>query len=195
MTAVKLKGTFSKNERDSNGLEDISLDLVKNEFARYVVVGIVEQHKVTKEPGEAPIPTARFVAIEVAQDADEAVARGILDRARKGRGLADIADTLFTVPRDGYDFDGADGEGSPVESKTSAELDGQEELPIRTGPDGDYRVPPPSAEELAAEQAENEERERIAAANEAEEKRGRIKAKRAEADESVPAATFSGGAA
>ncbi|BCJ45347.1 hypothetical protein GCM10010168_86160 [Actinoplanes ianthinogenes] len=146
MTAVKLKGTFSKNERDSNGLEDIAPDLVKNEFGRYVVVGIVEQHKVTKEPGEAPIPTARFVAIEVARDADEAMARGILDRARKSRGLADLADTLFNAPRESYDFDGGEGGRAP------AELDGQMEM--RLGPDGEHQVPEASGEEILAEREE-----------------------------------------
>lgn len=144
MTAVKLKGTFSKNERDSNGLEDISTDLVKNEFSRYLVVGMVEQHKVTKEPGEAPIPTVRFVALEVAQGDDEAIVRGLLDRGRKGRGLADLADTLFSTPPDEFDFDG--------DSSASTEVPGQEEL--RMGPDGEHQVPPPSGEELAAERAE-----------------------------------------
>jgi hypothetical protein len=138
MTAVKLKGTFSKTERDSNGLEDISHDLVKNEFTRYLVVGMVEQHKVTKEPGEAPIPTARFVAIEVARGDDEETARAILDRARKGRGLGNIADTLFTAAREDFDFDGP-----------APELEGQQEL--RLGADGEHEVPLPSGEELTAE--------------------------------------------
>ena len=141
MTAVKLKGTFSKTERDSNGLEGISGDLVKNEFSRYLVVGMVEQHKVTKEPGEAPIPTARFVAIEVARGDDEETARLILDRARKGRGLGNIADTLFTASPAEFDFDGP-----------QPEIEGQQEL--RLGPDGEHVVPPPSAEELQAERAE-----------------------------------------
>ncbi|MCW2768512.1 MAG: hypothetical protein JWO11_4471 [Nocardioides sp.] len=141
MTAVKLKGTFSKTERDSNGLEGISHDLVKNEFSRYLVVGMVEQHKVTKEPGEAPIPTARFVAIEVARGDDEEVARALLDRARKGRGLGNIADTLFTAAREDFDFDGP-----------QPEIEGQQEL--RLGADGEHEVPPPSGEELMAERAE-----------------------------------------
>jgi len=160
MTAVKLKGTWSKNERDSNGLEAISGDLVKNEFSRYYVVGVVEQHKVTKEPGEAPIPTARFVAIEVAKDDDEDIARDMLDRARKGRGLGQVPDDLFSASREDFNFDGPTPSGA---------LPGQQELPLdgsddggeggsvaetRLGPDGEHEVPPPSGEELLAERDE-----------------------------------------
>jgi len=156
MTAVKIKGTFSKNERDSNGLEDISHDLVKNEFTRYLVVGMVEQHKVTKEPGEAPIPTARFVAIEVARGDDEETARRILDTARKARGLGNIADTLFTAAPADFNFDGP-----------PAEMPGQQEL-VRIGPDGEHVVPPASAEELMAERAEAKAAEEEPADAEAE---------------------------
>lgn len=151
MTAVKLKGTWSKNERDSNGLEAISGDLVKNEFTRYLVVGMVEQHKVTKEPGEAPIPTARFVAIEVARDADEALARDMLDRARKARGLGQVAEDLFSIKPEDFNFDGP---------TPAADLPGQQELPLggeaetRLGPDGEHEVPEPSGEEILAAREE-----------------------------------------
>lgn len=151
MTAVKLKGTFSKTERDSNGLEDISNDLVKNEFTRYLVVGMVEQHKVTKEPGEAPIPTARFVAIEVARGEDEEAARDILDRARKSRGLGNIADTLFSTSRDDFDFDGPQPE---LDGQAELNFDGGEGGSRRLGPDGEHDVPPPTGEEIMAERAE-----------------------------------------
>lgn len=150
MTAVKLKGTWSKNERDSNGLEAISSDLVKNEFSRYLVVGMVEQHKVTKEPGEAPIPTARFVAIEVGQGDDEELLKQILDRARKARGLGQVPDDLFSVSREDFNYDG------PAPAMPGQEpIDGIDSEPeTRLGPDGPHEVAPPSAEEELAEREE-----------------------------------------
>jgi hypothetical protein len=140
LSAVSIKGTFSKTERSDNGLERISKDLVVNEFARHVVVGIVELHKVTKQPGEAPIPTVRFLAIEPVEGDDDVTVRAVLDRARRERGLGDIGDTLFDVPAEGFDFDGPAG----------GEVEGQMRL---TG-DGPREVPEPSGEEIIAEREE-----------------------------------------
>ena len=95
MTAVKLSGTFRKDDRPDNGLEDIATGLVKDEFTRHVVVGVVEPHKVTKEPGEAPVPTVRFVAIEPLDGDSADAARALLNGARRRRGMTDLADTLF----------------------------------------------------------------------------------------------------
>lgn len=139
MPAVKIKGTFSKNERSDNGLEDIANDLVRNEFARHTVIGIVELHKVTKEPGEAPIPTVRFLAVEPVDGDDEVAVKAILDAVRKGRGLPNLADTLFSAKPD-FDYD---------DPKPAPEMPGQME--IRLSKDGEHEVPEPSGEELQAE--------------------------------------------
>lgn len=141
MTAVKIKGTFSKDEREGNGLEDISHDIVKQEFGRWVVVGIVEQHKVIKEPGEAPVPTIRFLAIEPLTGDAEDQGRQMLDQARKQRGLSLVAATLF----DEVPFDGNKPAGWVDER-----IAGQQQLPDP----GEREVPEPSAEEILAERDE-----------------------------------------
>ena len=96
MTAVNIKGTFAKDERPGNGLEEIAEEIVHDELRRCTSVGIIEQHKVVKSPGEAPRPTVRFVAIEplIGDDAGEQAAQ-MLDQARKARGLGLLQDTLF----------------------------------------------------------------------------------------------------
>lgn len=101
MTAVNIKGTFTKDERPGNGLEAIAEEIVHDEFRRWTVIGIIEQHKVTKAPGEAPRPTVRFVALEplTVEDAAEQGAQ-MLDQARKSRGLGLVAETLFDAPSD-----------------------------------------------------------------------------------------------
>jgi hypothetical protein len=118
VTAVKISGTISKDSRPDNGLEDIADKLVTDEFARHVVIGVLELHKVVKEVGEAPVPTVRFVAIEPVDDRDRAMA--LLNKARKARGQAALSGTLFDpTPDDGEpDDDGDQGD----------ELDGQEPL-------------------------------------------------------------------
>lgn len=142
MTAVNLKGTFSKNERTENGLERIADQLVDNEWARHTVVGVVELHKVTKTPGEPPVPTVRFLAIEPLEGQAETTAREYLDKARAQRGLSLLADTLFDASpdsRDAFGYDDGDGEAT-----------GQMRL---TG-DGPHQVPPPDGAELLAEHRE-----------------------------------------
>lgn len=106
MSAVNISGTFKKDNRPDNGLESISLRLVKDELKRHVVVGIVELHKVVKEPGEAPIPTVHFVAIEPLDDDQADTARLLLNIARTNRGMGDIAVSLFdAAPREPWDPD------------------------------------------------------------------------------------------
>lgn len=95
MTAVRISGTFKKDERPGNGLEAIAATLVKDELSRHVVVGIVELHKVTKEPGEAPVPTVKFTAIEPLSDDQADEARLLLNSARRKRGESEIPGTLF----------------------------------------------------------------------------------------------------
>lgn len=95
MTAVKISGTFKKDGRPDNGLESVSEILVKDEMQRHVVVGIVEVARVSKERGEEPIPTVKFVAIEPLHGDAEEQGRQMLDHARKLRGLGQVELTLF----------------------------------------------------------------------------------------------------
>lgn len=99
-SAVNISGTFKKDSRPSNGLEAIADALVKDELGRHVVVGIVELHKVVKEPGEAPRLTVRFVAIEPVDGDYEDQVREILDKARTARGLNAVPKGLFDMPAD-----------------------------------------------------------------------------------------------
>lgn len=97
MTAVRISGTFKKDSRPDNGLEGIAPRLAKDEYARHVVVGVLELHKVTKEPGEAPVPTVRFIAIEPIEGGDNIdQAMVLLNNARKERGETSLAETLFS---------------------------------------------------------------------------------------------------
>lgn len=98
--AVNISGTFKKDTRPSNGLESIAEDLVRDELARHVVIGIVELHKVTKEPGEAPRPTVHFVAIEPLRGDAEDQGRQMLNQARNARGLTIVPEGLFDMPTD-----------------------------------------------------------------------------------------------
>ncbi len=150
MTAVTIRGTFSKDTRPSNGLEEIADDLLKKQFEQYYVVGVVQFAGGTVPgPGEGLVPAVKFLGIEPLQGGLAATAKDVLDKARQARGLGAIEDT-FTKEGDPalFDFDEDGGVTVPGETNASGEP-----------------VPPPSAEELAAEKAEA----------------------------SVPAATFSGG--
>jgi hypothetical protein len=113
MTAVKISGTFSKDSRPDNGLESIAEELAKDEFGRRVVVAVLELHKVVKEPGEAPVPTVRFVAVEpVAGDAEDACI-GHLNAARIARGQSGLSGTLFDAAVD----DGPEPDEGPVSER------------------------------------------------------------------------------
>lgn len=106
--AVNISGTFKKDSRPNNGLESIAEALVRDELARHVVVGIVELHKVTKEPGEAPRPTIHFVAIEPLTGDAEDQGRQMLNQARNARGMSLFPEGLFDMPADvrtAYDGD------------------------------------------------------------------------------------------
>lgn len=122
-SAVNISGTFKKDSRPSNGLESIADALIKDELARHVVVGIVELHHVDKDPGEAPRPTVRFVAIEpVTDDAEEQV-RQILNQARNARGLNIVPESLFDMPADVTEPEGADDDGPHTERVRDEWLD------------------------------------------------------------------------
>jgi hypothetical protein len=155
MTTVNLSGTWSEKQRPNNGLERVAGYVHGNRIARIPVVGYIEFHQYT-EKLTGNVLTVSIPAIEPALAADGTDPSGageqiwqILDQLRKANGKGAVADTLFSMAQEAFDFDG-DGDG-PAE-EPAAELDGQTE--IRLGPDGPREVPPPSAEEVLAERAE-----------------------------------------
>ena len=140
MTAVTISGTFSKDERPNNGLEEIAQDLITNQLGRHVVVGIVQFAGASMSgPNEPLVPRVKFLAIEPlsADAADQG--RQILDQARKLRGLGLIAETLFDAAADPDDrppvddgpaaggeptIPGADQDGPVSERRRDEWLDG-----------------------------------------------------------------------
>lgn len=143
-TPVTISGTFSKDSRPSNGLEDISAELIKDQLGLHYVVGVVQFAGASVPgPNEPLVPRVKFLGIEPLKGAPADEAKRILDQARKGRGLGLMEDALPTAADPAlFDFD---GDGHPVVPET------------RMGPDGEHEVPPPSAEELEAEAREAQE--------------------------------------
>lgn len=148
MTTVNLSGTWSEKQRPNNGLERVANYIHANRITRVPIVGYVEFHSFTEKlTGE--VLTVAIPAIEPALEFDGTDPEGIgkqiwdlLDRLRKSHGKGSVEDTLFSMPQEGFDFDGAGRE----------EMEGQQEL--RLASDGPHVVPPPSAEEELAERAE-----------------------------------------
>jgi hypothetical protein len=88
MTAVKLSGTFKKDERPLNGLEAIAKELLDRDrrLAQYVVVAVVRPHsaKWNAEDG-TEIPTVKFDQVEVLEGDAATTARELLDDAYHAR--------------------------------------------------------------------------------------------------------------
>lgn len=146
MTTVNLSGTWSEKQRPNNGLERVADYVHGNRLARIPVVGYIEFHQYT-EKLTGNVLTVAIPAIEPALEKDGTDPTGtgdqiwqILDQIRKRHGKGAVADTLFSVAQDAFDFDGADQGG---------EMEGQQE--IRLTDDGPRAVPEPSGEELTAE--------------------------------------------
>lgn len=149
---VNISGTFSEKQRPNNGLERVADYLHENRITQIPVVALVEWHAHGETKTGEKLAVS-ITAIEPGFEADGSDPTGIgqqirdlLDQLRKRQGLGSVEDTLFSAPRDGFDFDGPAVGGR-------AEIDGQEPL-IRTGPDGEFVVPEASAEELMAEREE-----------------------------------------
>lgn len=147
MTTVNLSGTWSEKQRPNNGLERVAGYVHGNRLTRIPIVGYVEFHQYT-EKLTGNVLTVAAPAIEPALAADGSDPTGageqiwqILDQIRKANGKGSVADTLFAVAQEAFEFD---GDGDQRE-----EMDGQTE--IRLGPDGPHEVPPPSGDELTAE--------------------------------------------
>jgi hypothetical protein len=85
---VKIAGTFSRETRDDNGLEEVKEQLINQPLERVLVAGLVETKTVTTDVanGSVAVPTIRFVALEAVLDpSDVATVREALDRARARR--------------------------------------------------------------------------------------------------------------
>lgn len=99
---VNLKGTFRKDQRPNNGLDDIADYMNKHRLTRIPVIGYVEYHKLVDEVGRPQILTVEIGAIEPllnpdGADPDKAAEQGwqMLDQARKRRNLGTVESTLF----------------------------------------------------------------------------------------------------
>jgi hypothetical protein len=111
MSAVNISGTFSKDERPNNGLEQISADLVADELRPRIVIGVVVPHKFVRKPGEGTVPTVRFEAIEVVTtDDDVETVHEMMDRLRKERHQQPVMRSLFDGERDDQDDGDPDGD-------------------------------------------------------------------------------------
>ena len=149
MTTVNISGTWSEKQKPNNGLSTHANLIRKDRILRVPVVGYVEYHQWT-EKLNGNVLTVSIPVIEPAIEADGSDPSGygqqlfaLLDELRKERKKGSIED----VPRGGeiagqldFDFDGPGDDDEPGE--------------VRMGPDGEHRVPPPSAEELEAERRE-----------------------------------------
>ena len=140
MTAVTIRGTFTKDTRPGNGLEEIADDLLAHHDRTYYVVGLVKFAGGNIAEDGGLTPAVKFLAIEPLEDGSspQALAKKILEGARKGRGLATIDDAFPKGEPALFDFDG-DGHPTGI---------------TRVGPDGEHQVPEPSAEEILAEREE-----------------------------------------
>lgn len=106
MTAVSIAGSFPKDSRPNNGLEIISDDLLENQLAQHMVVGLVSFAGANiPGPGQPTVPRVKFLAIEPLTGKVADQAREILDKARKVRGLGTVENTLFDHPGDDSDGD------------------------------------------------------------------------------------------
>jgi len=69
MTAVKIQGTFKKDEREYNGLESIGDELINSPLVRHVVVAVIETvtYEVNVRDGGTKTPKVRLVSVEPLQ--------------------------------------------------------------------------------------------------------------------------------
>lgn len=142
-TPVTISGTFSKDSRPSNGLEEISAELIKDQLGLHYVVGVVQFAGASVPgPNEPLVPRVKFLGIEPLKGDAAEDAKRILDEARKGRGLGRMEESISAADPVLFDFDGPEtGEPRAVGE-------------VRLTGDGPREVPPPSGEEVLAERAE-----------------------------------------
>lgn len=104
--SVNISGTFKSDDRDLNGLERITKELIEEPLTRHVVVGIVETKRVVRDiaDGGTETPTVRFVQIEPLDGPAAERARTMLAEACEARTGQQPDETLFDHgPDDGSD--------------------------------------------------------------------------------------------
>jgi hypothetical protein len=151
MPTVNISGTWSEKQRPNNGLERVADLIHGNRIIRVPVVGYIEYHQWTEKlTGDVLTVAIPVVEATLADDGSDPLGRGkqtleLIDELRKERGVGSVDDVpthsgelANQMP---FDFDGPEG-------------DERGEPETRLGPDGEHVVPPPSAEEVAAEVAE-----------------------------------------
>ncbi|GAA2681829.1 hypothetical protein [Actinoplanes palleronii] len=151
---VNISGTFSEKHRPDNGLERVAEFMDEHRITQVPVVAIVEWHA-NGENQKGKKMAVAIKAIEPGFESDGSDPHGagqqiraLLDELRKRAGLASVEETLFSAAKGTFDFD----EDGGVTARP--EIEGQEALPIRLGPDGECEVPEASAEEILAEREE-----------------------------------------
>ena len=141
MTAVTIRGTFNKDSRPSNGLEEIADQLIRDTAGQHVVVGVVKWAGGNMNEAGQLVPAVKFLGIEPITGPDAVLVQEILDRARQGRGLSKAAEEFAKYVK------------TPPQEETLFDDDfaGDDE-PVRNA--SGEPVPPPSKAELDAEKAE-----------------------------------------
>ena len=118
--AVKISGSYKKDERAYNGLEAIAKDLIEDPHSEYYIIAKVGAKRITEEvdDGGSQSVTVKLKHIEpMLSSKDEADARKVFERAAKAR-LGEVPQqTLF----EDHDDEGAEDEqdaGEPGDEST-----------------------------------------------------------------------------
>ena len=95
MSAVRIKGTFRKDDQEFNGLNDSAEAMAKRPLAERVVVGIIDVSRITRdiENGTKTV-TVRFRQIEVLDNEDAKEAGEMIRRACDARRGENAPDAL-----------------------------------------------------------------------------------------------------
>lgn len=111
MGAVQISGTFKKDERPYNGLEQVSKDFAEDPLTEFYVIAKVEcvGFNEDRDNDWIKVPRVRFTHIEVMQsDKEESAARKLFDQACKAR-LGELPkQTLFDDGKGSYPDDERD---------------------------------------------------------------------------------------
>lgn len=94
---VNISGTMAKDQKPNNGLDAIAEKLNANRLQRVAVVAIIEYHGFHQVRGKPDSISVSFAAIEPLFDKDDTMARTLLDKARRERGLGSAELTLFEL--------------------------------------------------------------------------------------------------
>lgn len=95
--SVDIKAQFKKADRELNGLEAISKELIDDPLKRHVVIGVVEVARVVTdyEEGSGVTPVVKFLQIEPMRDSAIEQARELLAAAFNARTGQAVQESLF----------------------------------------------------------------------------------------------------